>query len=157
MKTKIFPLLVATVILLTACGNCPPFADEARIASEQFFLLLSQGKYTEADRLFGGDYQPLVDQNPSLDPANHAALWQAACTINGFQCLETYSVSYVDKQDDVFTFKVEFKNPDGGKFSAPTSEGDAQTEFTFRVKKAAGFEYASDIEYQVIDLPVYLQ
>jgi hypothetical protein len=124
MKTPIFIYLIVSFVLLL--GSCTAtttqlptngLADDsqnARAALAAFLADLYEGKYEEAANLYGGAYKTMIENNPSLDPKEHASLLQNACEINGYQCL---AVKRIELNEFVspaeFTFRVEFMNDDG--------------------------------------------
>jgi hypothetical protein len=131
-------------------------AQAARQALEAYFSALSAGRYADAAALYGGDYQVLLDNNPTLDPNDHEGLFQNACQINGFVCnlaIRNY-VSESQPSETEFVFTVEFQRADGEPFSlgpccgADPTEMPPVTQFEFRVQAANG-------KYLVMDLPVY--
>jgi hypothetical protein len=145
-------------LILAACGSkasTPAPAQAARQALEAYFSALSVGHYTDAAALYGGDYQVLADNNPDLDPNDHAALFQNACQINGFVCnlaIKDY-VSESQPSEAEFVFTVEFQTPDGALFSLGPCCGADPTE----MPPATQFEYhvqVVDGKYLVMDLPV---
>jgi hypothetical protein len=124
-----------------------------------FFEHLSAGRYEEASQLYGGSYEVLIDNSPTLDPQDHAALWQAACTENGFQCLRVRSARLQEQMVSraEFRFIVEFSTPDGELFvrgpccGANETEMPPESEFSFAVVRS------KDGAYRVQDLPVYVR
>jgi hypothetical protein len=123
-----------------------------------YFEHLRAGRYEEASQLYGGSYEVLIDNNPTLDPEDHAALWRNACTSNGFQCLRVRSARL---QADVsseaeYRFVVEFSTPDDQLFvrgsccGASETDMPPQSEFLFAVVRS------EDGVYRVQDLPVYV-
>jgi hypothetical protein len=123
-----------------------------------FFEHLNAGRYQEASQLYGGSYEVLINNNPGLDPQDHAALLRNACTANGFQCLQVRS-AYLQEQvasRAKFRFMVEFSTPDVQLFvrgpccGASETEMPSESEFTFAVV------LNEDGEYRVRDLPVYV-
>ena len=129
-------------------------AEEALFA---FFNRLYAGEYVQAAELYGGSYEVLSDNNPEVEPRDHASLFRNACTINGYQCLQIKSVE-LQKQlaAGSYQFLVEFQNADGSLFVlGPCCGGDAtqtppQSQFTYTVRK--------DVEgrFAVQELPVYI-
>jgi hypothetical protein len=99
----------------------------------------------------------MIDHNPAIDPVDRAALWRAACTINGAQCLRVASAQLQGSRmpEGEFEFTVEFLRDDGTIFSQGPCCGDDAEQvaerslFTYRVRKEA--EYL----FLVLDLPVY--
>ena len=160
--TRITAMLVLGLILV-ACGakattpaSTQAPAEAARHALEAYFSALSAGRYTDAAALYGGDYQVLMDNNPAIDPNDHAALFQNACQINGFVCnlaIKSY-VSESQPSEAEFVFTVEFQSADGKLFSlgpccgADPTEMPLVTQFEFHVQVVNG-------NYIVMDLPVY--
>jgi hypothetical protein len=122
-----------------------------------FFQNLHDGKYGEAAELYGGAYDVLIEDNPSLDPQDHASLWKNACEINGFQCLVVYSYAIREQLSaNEFIVTVQFQDDQGNLFvrgpccGASETDMPPQSEFDFHVVK----DQAGD--YQVMDLPVYV-
>jgi hypothetical protein len=129
-----------------------------------FFEHLSVGRYEEASQLYGGSYEVLSEYNSTLDPQDHDALWQAACTSNGFQCLRVHSARLQEQirlQEDgsakaEYRFLVEFYTPDDQLFvrgpCCGASEADmpSESEFSFTVVRS------KEGAYRVQDLPVYV-
>jgi hypothetical protein len=117
--------------------------NDARDTLKKYFQRLSDERYGDAVTLYGGSYKELRKLNPDIDPDDHDALFEAACTDNGYACL---SIAHVTRADTVnankFQFDVEFRDDDGDIFS---SKG--QTRFTYTVTR-------SDGTYRVQDLPV---
>ena len=131
----------------------PAQAEETLLA---FFSRLHAGKYAEAAGMFGGSYEVLVDYNPILDPRDQAALWQNACTINGFHCLPVKTVELKERIfPGEFHFLVEFENEDGSLFVlGPCCGSDAtqtppSSQFAYTVLKDA------ESNFKVLELPVY--
>lgn len=149
-----FLLLIALLL-----GACTPAADESQQARQtlvNFFDLLNQGAYDDADQLYAGDYQVMVNNNPSVDPANHGALWENVCTLNGFKCLTVRSAKLMEKNEGLYIFTVEFNNPDGSLFvqgpccGATEEEMPPLSRFEYRVQRT------TDGKIVVLDLPVYV-
>ena len=149
--------LLAITILLASCA--PSLTQEVESAKQTvitYFDLLSKGEYAAADALYGGDYEALASVNPVLDPADHAALWQNGCHLNGWQCLSVRSAILKEQHGDVFTFLVEFNNSDGSLFVRGPCCGASETEmppestFEFRVIKSV------EGHFKVLDLPVFV-
>jgi hypothetical protein len=153
MFKRYFLLLV---LLLGACAPAEDATDQARQALVTFFESLSTGRYAEAAEYYGGDYEVLTYYNPSLDPDDHVALWENACTINGAQCLPVRSATLKEQTGDEYIFLVEFSNPGGSLFVLGPCCGATETEmppisqFDYRVKKT------SDGKFVVLDIPVYV-
>lgn len=132
--------------------------DAARVALIAFFDHLHAGDYAAAADLYGGSYEIMVAHNPKLEPEDHAALWRAACEINGAHCLQVASAHLqTDSPTPAgeFRFEVEFQRDDGSTFSHGPCCGEGwdeaagQRTFTYRVRHQA--EYL----FQVLDPPVY--
>ena len=97
----------------------PPVEPAARAAAEQtltdYLEALRLGDYAGAADLFGGSYEIMLDHNPAIDPADHAAVVEAACTINGAVCnLSLRSVVHVAAWGPgIYRFTVELQDPAG--------------------------------------------
>ena len=155
MKIPVRFLLLITLVL----GACVPAADDtgqAKQALVEFFDALNQSAYDKADQLYGGDYQVMMNNNPSVDPANHHTLWEHACAFNGFQCLPVRTASLVEMDGDEYVFIVEFSNLDGSLFILGPCCGATEagmppvSQFEYRVQKTEGGKFV------VLDLPVYV-
>lgn len=120
----------------------------------EYFSLLHSGNYQEASELFGGSYYTLIEQNPTIDPSNHAALFKNACEINGAQCLKISGAPILDRiSDRDFVFLVEFEREDGSIFSRGPCCGGPQPparSFSFVVMQI------SEGEFLVIDTPIFV-
>jgi hypothetical protein len=136
----------------------PAGQELAHQALTEFFGHLSAGRYEEASQRYGGSYQVLIDQNPTLDPQDHAALLRNACTANGFQCLRVRRARLEEQVPPGagYRFTVEFSTPEGELFvrgpccGASETQMPSQSEFPFAVV------LNEDGEYRVQDLPVYV-
>ncbi len=121
-----------------------------------FFDRLAAGEYAAAAELYGGSYDVLQGYNPTVDPADVAALWQNGCQVNGLQCLPVRVASF--KEDTAVgetIFTVQFTAPDGSLFARGPCCGENQptppeTDFEFRVIQS------EDGGYRVLDMPVYV-
>ena len=134
----------------------PQDVAEAQNALLRYFEALHAGRYAEASQLYGGSYETLTGQNPDLDPDDYAGLWQNACQVNGFQCLQVSNVFLLRKLPDEFHFRATFMNPDGSLFrrgpccGADIADMPPEWEFDFTVVRDASGKYL------VQDLPVYV-
>ena len=155
MRNIGFGLLI--LALLSACTG-PSSADieQAQQTLPAFFDHLNKGEYALAAELYGGSYEILIDHNPSVDPNDHATLWQHACTINGAQCLTIRSIRLKDYHGGTFLFTVEFNNPDDSLFVQGPCCGGNETDSP----PASTFDYmvtkTPDGKFKVMDLPVYI-
>ncbi len=149
-----FFILIA--LFLSACVPVNGDVEQAQQTLVAFFDSLNQGQYAEAVELYGGDYEVLTDNNPSLDPSDYVALWKNACTINGAQCLPVRTATLERKVGDVCLFIVEFSNPDGTLFVLGPCCGGSETDFP----PVSQFEYrvqrTTDGKFVVLDLPIYI-
>ena len=133
-QTSIDPTTDACKVTAEACQTLtpPPSTDNmvlARAVLVAFFDALNGGWYAEAAAQYGGSYEELIDMNPDLDPNDHAALLERACTINGFQCLKVKEiVQQVQDFPDTYTFTIEFINTDGSLFVLGACCGASETD-----------------------------
>lgn len=134
-----------------------PNVDAAQQALVSFFSYLHDGEYGRASDLYGGEYIVMRDQNPDIDPDDHAALFQRACTVNGLQCLEIRKLTLLDQPSPAeFRFNVEFANAEGSLFARGPCCGDndpnsvEQTEFIFTVR------YVCTGKYHILEMPFYV-
>jgi hypothetical protein len=154
MKRIAFFLVIAA--LLAACAPAPASEEAAAQTLVTFFEYLNQGQYAEADALYGGTYETMIDHNPSVDPGDHVTLWQHACAINGAQCMTVRSATLKDHHGDTYIFFVEFSNADGSLFvrgpccGATETEMPSESHFEFRVAETAAGQF------NVLDMPVYV-
>ena len=94
--------------------------------------------------------------NPVIPADDYAALWENACTTNGFQCLPIRQVlqAYED-ESGVFHFLVEFKNRDGGFLvvgpccGADATQMPPRSQFEYTVIRHKG-------KYLVQELPIFV-
>jgi hypothetical protein len=130
-------------------------AAPARDTLVQFFEYLEEGEYSLAAELYGGSYDTLVAVNSRA--MDHAALFENACTINGYQCLR---VGSAELQKIIgagrYRFLVTFLAPDGELFvrgpccGATEAEMPPQSQFEYEVAET------EPGDYRVLDLPVYV-
>lgn len=131
--------------------------ESAQQALVAFFSNLHDGEYDRASALYGGEYDGMRDHNPDIDPDDHAALFQNACTVNGAQCLEIQNVTLLAQPSPAeYQFTVVFSKDDGSIFARGPCCGDddhssiEQTEFIYTVRlECTG-------KYFVMETPVYL-
>ena len=93
-------LFLVIAALLAACAPVPASEEAATQTLVTFFEYLNQGQFTEADALYGGDYETLTYWNPDLEPSDHAALWKRGCLQNGLQCLTVRSATFKGHHGD---------------------------------------------------------
>jgi hypothetical protein len=155
MMKAIQRFLIASMLILVVSCTPSTQASQAQQVMMRYFSALAAGDYAAADSLYGGDYQLFLDWNHDLTAEDHSALWERACKWNGLNCLEVRSASLSSEQDGVFTFRVEFLNPDGTLFVLGPCCGADETimppisTFDIRVRRDA------DGQFKVLDLPVY--
>lgn len=165
MYTKQAIIGLCFLILFTGCApkaatptptSLPSTIGEAHQTLIRFFASLNEKNYTEADALYGGSYEGLQDNNPSVDPSAHAKLLANACEINGHQCLLAHTAIFKELQGDTYIFQVEFSNPDGSLFVLGPCCGADETE----MPQVSQFEYhvarTATGTFRVIDLPPYI-
>jgi len=155
--------LALLMLVLAGCAAKMPRFEEklAEQTAVAFFKNLSIGKYTEADALYAGNYEPLISLSSTAAPDDHAGLWQNACEISGLQCLpidriistERYPVTERNPED-AFKITVEFKDRSGKLYvlgpccGATVEEMPPTSEFIVDVIERDG-------EYFVTSLPVF--
>lgn len=131
----------------------------AERALRSFFEYLSAGNYGAAVDLYGGSYEIMREHNPAIPNSEPASLLQAACEINGAQCLppaEIHRVQQADLAEGHFVFAVKFLDEDGSVLSLGSCcGGDSGAtggvdEFKFVVQQQ------SEYRYVVLDPPIYL-
>src|SRR6185436_20573902 len=105
--------------------------------------------------LYGGSYEELQNNNPNVDPSDHAKLLENACEINGHNCLPARTAIFKELQGDTYVFQVEFSNPDGSLFVLGPCCGADETE----MPPVSQFEYhvarPADGTFRVMELPPY--
>jgi hypothetical protein len=155
-----------TIILLTSCiTKSIEQASTAEHTVEQsaqqallsFLEDMHTGSYTKAMKQYGGSYETLIENNTNIQPNNHAALLENACTINGYQCLEVKTVMLEKNISPTeFTFAVEFLNEDGSLFMRGPCCGGNETDFP--AQSSFTFTVIRDDEgnFLVMDLPPYV-
>jgi hypothetical protein len=155
-----FMMLLVSCTATTTQSPTNGQADDYRIAQEAlaaFLTDLNEGRYEGAARLYGGSYDTMITQNPDIDSANHPALLQNACKINGYQCLEVKRIELDQVVSPTeYTFSVEFMNDDGTLFILGPCCGGNETDsppkssFVFKVIKD------KQDNFMVIDMPPYM-
>lgn len=131
--------------------------ESARVALVAYLSALTAGNYPEVVNLYGGSYDILRDNNPTLNPTDYPALFKAGCTFNGFVCNLVVKNFVKDSQlsPTDFRFTVELQNPDSSLFVfGPCCGADPAleppwTQFDFLVRKTGE-------KFLAQDLPVYV-
>ena len=151
-----FQELAAELFAQAITVQNPGDLNGARSALIAYLAHLSEGQYAEAVQFFGGSTAELAYFNPEMDPNDPVALFEAACTINGFVCLPVLNV--VDQaQVSAVDFKitVELQDRDGGPFvfgpccGADPALEPPQTQFVYTVSKVNG-------RFLVQETPLYV-
>ncbi|MFZ5807801.1 MAG: hypothetical protein ACOY16_00815 [Chloroflexota bacterium] len=131
--------------------------DAIQHALSRYFNALAAGDYATAAALYGGSYDILISNNPDISPSDKAALFQRACTQNGFVCDVTVKnwVNAVRISQDEFRLTVELQNPDGTLFVLGPCCGASPDEFP----PLTQFEFVVVNHHDgwlVMDLPLYV-
>jgi hypothetical protein len=136
--------------------SLPSTIAETHDVLVDFFTLLNEGKYDEAEPLYGGSYESLQVFNPEIDPSDHTALWAWACEKRLLQCLKVRSATFQRLEGDTYVFQVEFSNEDSSLFVLGPCCGANETEmppvsqFEYRVSRTAPGKFT------VMELPPYI-
>jgi hypothetical protein len=121
----------------------------------EFFAALHQGRFEDAEALYGGPYDVLQDINPDTDPEAHARLFERYCTHNGGVCLPVGSITARGTAEDGGeVFVVQFTSGDCTAFGRGSYCGEPDTrarttEFAFTVRDTDG-------TMRVMELPPYV-
>ena len=134
----------------------PSTASEAQAVLIKFFELLNTKQYTEAASLYSGSYEGLQDNNPSVDPSDHAKLLANACEINGHKCLLARTAIFKELRGDKYVFQVEFSNPDGSLFVRGPCCGANETDMPPESQFEYGVARNADGKFLVMELPPYV-
>jgi hypothetical protein len=126
-------------------------------ALEDYLGALARADYAGAAALYGGSYETFSNNNPGIPPEDRAALFEAACMVNGYVCnLSVRSVAHsAGLGPGLFRFVVELQNPEGALFELGPCCGEApidappQTQFAFLVQRV-------ETAYLVLTEPVYI-
>jgi hypothetical protein len=136
--------------------SLPSTIAEAHDILVEFLTLLNEGKYVEADALYGGSYEGLWDNNPMVERSDHAKLLANACEINGYQCLLVRTATFRSLLGSTYIFQVEFNNADGTLFVRGSCCGANETD----MPPVSQFEYRISMtapgKFIVMDLPPYI-
>jgi hypothetical protein len=162
---KIF-LMILLLSMLMGCHSQDQQMDVKETGEDEelakrvlttFLDHLHAGEYEDAVELFGGSYAVPMDQNPDMDPDDHAALLHNGCMINGMQCLLPGKIELEETlADESYVFSVEFQKADGETFEMgpccgdDAVEGSPQRLFLFTVQKN------DQVSFVVMELPPYL-
>lgn len=131
--------------------------DDAQSTLVAFFDLLNRKEYARAAEFFGGDYYILRNSNPLVDPNDYFTLFQHACEINGFQCLQIKRV--VNRKAILpyqYEFIVEFKQPDGSLFVRGPCCGADETQQPPESRWKYTVVLDCTGKYYVMELPPYI-
>lgn len=158
---KIAIRIALLCVFMTQVGCMPQSGSSFNLSTAQdalvsFFSLLAYHAYPQVVDLWGGGYDTLLSMNPELTTEDPGLIWQHACEVNGFQCLQIRQVLSAETVGvDEYHFIVQFMNQDGSLFELnPDSEADAtldspQSDFEFIVKREKG-------RFTLRTLPVYM-
>jgi hypothetical protein len=155
MRNVIPTILLLLVVLGGASCSSQTEGDKAQGVLTHYLSLLHKGKYVEAAKLYGGEYEVLAEWNPTIDPNDHAKLLELGCTINGLQCLPIKTIgAREDSVPGTFEFYVRFENPDGSVFVLESSDASTtgqlfETDIKFTVMKRGD-------DFVVRELPIYV-
>jgi hypothetical protein len=123
----------------------PEALSKAREVLISYLEHLSAGRFEQAVEYYGGSYEQLVYFNPEIAPGEHAALFEAACTINGMICLPVLNVVDETQLSEVeFRFTVELRDESGKAFvlgpccGADPEEEPPMTQFPYSVINSNG-------------------
>lgn len=146
------------IIIVILLAGCAPAGDAlaARLTLIEFFDHLANDEYDQAVDLYGGDYQQLLVFNPGIDPADKAELWRLACRFGGLQCLPIATAALTQRNGEILTFTVEFRNLDGSLFVLGPCCGSTATEMPPRSQFEVRVRKTPQGTHLVLDLPVYL-
>jgi hypothetical protein len=156
METMAMQELAAELFSQATTPQDPEDLAAARAALAAYLEHLSEGRFEEAVKYYGGSYEELVYFNPDIDRSDHAALFKAACTINGMVCLPImHVVDEAQISSAEFRITVELQDADGKQFvfgpccGADPAEEPPQTQFLYTVLKVEG-------EFLVQEPPIYV-
>jgi hypothetical protein len=156
VETMAIQELAAELFSQATTPQNPEDLAAARAALTAYLEHLNEGRFEEAVKYYGGSYEELVYFNPDIDQSDRAALFEAACTINGMVCLPLMNV--VDEaqiSSAEFRITVELKDENGKQFvfgpccGADPAEEPPQTQFLYTVLKVDG-------EFLVQEPPIYV-
>jgi ABC-type transport system substrate-binding protein len=134
----------------TTTTTQPLVIESPEDALVAFLALMRDGRYEEAERLYGGTYEILIGWNEPVDPSDQVALLEASCTYQ-LRCELLIRRIEVDETAPagVFGFLVEFEWPDGELVTLESYDGTIKTQWRFQVIEEGD-------GYPVLDLPLYL-
>jgi hypothetical protein len=156
VETMAIQELAAELFSQATTPQDPEDLAAARAALTAYLEHLNEGRFEEAVKYYGGSYEELVYFNPDIDQSDRAALFEAACTINGMVCLPLMNVvdeAQISSAD--FRITVELQDEDGKQFvfgpccGADPAEEPPQTQFLYTVLKVDG-------EFLVQEPPIYV-
>lgn len=170
---RIFTFFFLLILTLTGCQNemqettpdalvplpdqTPPVTAQSHMDIINFFVYLNHGKYEEAVKLYGGEYETLIYFNPDLDPEDKVGLLKRGCEQNGLQCLQLYSADLIARPSETeFVYTVTYRSSDGSQFVLGPCCGADETQMPptkeFAVRVICGEQYPC----QILDLPPYV-
>jgi len=115
----------------------------------KYFSELHDGNYEAAVAHYEGDDTLLKVMNPSEKNPDMVTLFEDACAIDGFLCLDILEVTSAQKvAPHQYRFEVVFQNEDGSIYKHQNSNGFLITEFSFTVIEHDG-------DYFVQQLPIH--
>lgn len=123
--------------------------EEAEDFLRGFLGLLAGGFYELAEPLYAGDYDQLIEWNPTIDPDSRFDLLASGCR---FQLLCDYEIDEVmsgESDGGIFTFEVTLISPDGVPLVWADEDGSTRMVWPFQVMADGGI-------LRSLSLPPYL-
>lgn len=115
----------------------------------KYFSELHDGNYEAAVAHYEGDDTLLKVMNPSEINPDMVTLFEDACAIDGFLCLDILEVTSAQKvAPHQYRFEVVFQNEDGSIYKQQASNSSLISEFSFTVIERDG-------DYFVQQLPIH--
>ena len=134
-----FSFVPVGYILMASCipAEAQNEQSKAETAMRVFLNALANQDYSTAAKVYGGDYEELVQWNPDVAHTDYEALWQRGCKQNGLMCLKLKDIVKVEQSNSLFIFTVTFETADGKVFETSGCCGEIQksnSEFLISVR-----------------------
>lgn len=103
----------------------PPGSAPAVDVLHRYFEAVNAGDHATVVDLYGGDYADMIGFNPTVDPADHVALFTDACAYQ-YQCQLRIGRILPGRYDapTSYDFLLELQNPEGDVFILEGCCGD---------------------------------
>ncbi len=124
----------------------PEKIEAAQAVLLKYFSELHDGNFERAAEHYQGSYELLEILNPNEISDDPVMLFEDACNLDGFLCLNVYEITAAEKTaPHEYSFEVIFESEDGSIYKHRSSDGGFITEFPYTVIEQNGRFYVEQL------------